>query len=98
MPLRWTAEDIRFDLVREVTDHPVVTIAIDTPAGRLRLMAVPEWTGDRVLLRRAHVQADAGLGPNSLGLAGLRHLARLVMEKAHVRELVIVGEIRTTGA
>ncbi|WP_187830075.1 hypothetical protein [Siccirubricoccus phaeus] len=98
MPVRWTIREIEVELVASETEHPIATLLVATPADRLRLMGVPEWIGRRITLRRAHIQADHGFGPNSLGPAGMRHLALLVMEVLDVDELVLVGEIRTTGA
>jgi hypothetical protein len=96
--MEWSADDISIDIVDHDTDHPIACVLIATPMGRLTLMGVPEWTGDRMLVRGVHIQSDGRLGPNRLGPAGVRRLAILVMESLHVRELVVVGEIRTTGA
>jgi hypothetical protein len=37
----WTQEDVRFEFVAEATDHPVLTVSIQTPVGDIALMAEP---------------------------------------------------------
>jgi hypothetical protein len=96
--MRWSAADIRIDLAYGETDHPIATLIIETPEGRLLVMGVPHWRDDRLEIGRVHVQAEWGFGPNSLGPRGIRALALLVMEKLDVRDLRLAGEIRTTGA
>lgn len=59
-------------------------------------MAEPEELGRTLVLRRFHMQAQAGA--NSLGPGNLRLLADLVMERMDYDELVVEGAFRTTGA
>jgi len=91
----WNAADVSFDMVDDLTSDPVVTIIVRTPDGRLRVMAEPEMAGCTLILRRVHVQ-DAW--PNAIGVANLKMLARVVMERMDVDGLVVEGAFRTTGA
>jgi hypothetical protein len=92
---RWTAEDISFDIVHDMTDHPVVTVRMLTPIGPLRFMAEPVMQGTTMLLKGLHVQ---DLSPNAVGIANLTLIARAVMERMDPNGLVIEGAVRSTGA
>ena len=49
--MSWTADDLTFDLVAEMTEHPVVTAHIETPVGLMSVMAEPEERGRTLVLR-----------------------------------------------
>ena len=91
----WDATQITFDLVDDMTTDPVVTVAITTPVGVLKLMAEPERVGRTLILHGLHMQ---DLVPNAIGVANLMVLADMAMERIDVDGLVIEGAIRTTGA
>jgi hypothetical protein len=74
----------------------VVTGDIETPAGRLRVMAELEERGRTLILHGLHVETD--LKVNSVGIPNLRALAQHGMDRIDYDELIIEGAIRTTGA
>jgi hypothetical protein len=37
--MRWQPGDIAFDIVAEDTDHPIATVAFETPAGEIKFIA-----------------------------------------------------------
>jgi hypothetical protein len=93
----WNRSDIAFTIVDDISDHPVLTVAVDTPDGRLWLMAEAEEVGRSLLLLRFHIQA-AAIPRLNLGLRKLRLLAELAMEAMDYDEIVIEGAVRTSGA
>jgi len=95
--LRWTPDRIGFRLIEDATDHPLVTIAADTPDGTLFLMAEPELLGRCLVLKGVHVHAER-IGVNGVGPGNLMRLAQVMMERMNVDELVVEGAVRTTGA
>ncbi len=93
----WTAADIRIELVTDITDDPVVTAEIVTPAGTLRAMAEPERNGRTLILHGYHMHGE-DIGPNEFGARQLRWLAQAAMEMFDVDEIRVEGEVRTSGA
>jgi hypothetical protein len=91
----WAVEDISFEIVSEMTDDPVVTVRIMTPAGQLTFTGEPEEQGDTLIVRRTHVQ-DASA--NAIGPANLMVVAQALMEGMGYDGLVVEGAVRTTGA
>jgi hypothetical protein len=92
---RWTTEEISFDIVYDLTGHPVVTTLVLTPVGPPRFMAEPVMQGATTLLKGLHVQA---LSRNAVGMANLTLIARVVMERMDLDGLVVDGAVRSTGA
>lgn len=78
-----------------MTDDPVITLIVDTPAGRMPFVAELVVTGQTLLLKGVHVQ---DLQPNVVGPANLRVIARALMERMEFDEIVVEGAVRTTGA
>jgi hypothetical protein len=74
----WTAADIDIILDDALTDDPVVTARILTPAGELQVMAEVSVDDGELLLRGLHMHG-VSLGRNSLGWSRLRQLARAVI-------------------
>jgi hypothetical protein len=93
----WTAADIEIILDDDLTDDPVVTARILTPAGELLVMAKVEVLGRELVLRGLHM-LGVTLVPNELGWPRLRQLADAVMEGMDVDAIVIEGAVRTSGA
>jgi hypothetical protein len=93
----WNSNDIRFQLADDDTDHPIVTLHIETPAGRLYAMAVVERLGRCIALLGLHVHGDR-TAVNQVGSGNLRRVARAFMEVFDVETLLVTGGIRTTGA
>jgi hypothetical protein len=93
--LRWSSRDILFEIVDDMTDDPVVTVRVGTPAGSLTFVAEPVVMGTTLLLRGTHVQD--GL-PNKVGAGNLVLIAQALMEGMGFDGLVVEGAIRTTGA
>ena len=90
----WTPDQISFEL-DELTDDPVVTIEISTPAGTIKFMAEAEEAGAVLILRGAHVQGEA---VGQIGVANLRAIVRIVVERLGYDAIEIEGAARTTGA
>jgi len=74
----WTAIDIAFEIVDDLSDDPVVTIRLSTPAGPLTVMAEPVVQGTTLLLNGVHVQDST---PNRIGAANLLVIAQVLMER-----------------
>ena len=89
----WTPDQISFEL-DELTDDPVVTIEITTPAGIIKFMAEAEDTGAVLVLRGAHIQGEAS---GLIGPGNLRLIARVVFERLGYDAIEIEGAARTTG-
>jgi hypothetical protein len=91
----WDAACLSFEVDADLTDHPVVTIVVQTPDGALRIMGDLELDGSTMTLLGVHVQ---GAQANAVGAGNLKLLARLVIERMELDELVVEGAARTTGA
>ncbi len=97
MNARWCKPDVAFTLVDDQTEDSVVTIEVRVPGGELLFMGEPEDIGRSLILRRTHVESR-GIGPNGVGPNNLRLIAEVVMETMDYDEILVEGEIRTTGA
>jgi hypothetical protein len=93
----WRRDQLWFELEDETTAHPVVTVVIQTPAGRLSVMAETLRQDRSLVLRGLHVQSE-GLRRNAIGSANLAFLVRVFMEVMGLDELVVTSGLRTTGA
>ena len=91
----WAGGDISFEMVDDMTDDPVVTLLVTTPAGMLMFVAEPEERGSTLVLKGVHVQATR---PNAIGTANLMVVARALMEGMDLDGLEVEGALRTTGA
>ena len=90
-------DDIEFDVIFDLVDHPVVAIEIWTRNGDLQIIAEVSEQGRRLVLAKTSVQSEH-LGPNSLGAAVLRRIAQRAMERLDYDEIVVEGSVRNTGA
>jgi hypothetical protein len=93
----WTAADIEIVLDDEFCAGSVVTARIQTPGGDLEVMGEIERFDRELVLAGVHIQGHK-LGPNQLGWARLRQIARAVAEIADVDIIVVKGAPRTSGA
>lgn len=93
----WSADDLLILIEDRLTDHPVVTATLVTPAGRLMVMAEITMADRWLVLRAAHLQGD-GIGANDLGFVRLRWLAQAVMEVMDADGVLVEGAARTSGA
>jgi hypothetical protein len=93
--MRWQPGDVTFDIIAEETDHPVVTVSFETPAGQIQAMAELKEEGRTLYLIGLHIQ---GAAANAVGVANLRILADAVMEKMDYDVIEVEGAVRTTGA
>ena len=93
----WTAADIQIVLDEELSAGAIVTARVETPDGELELMAEIERFDRELVLAGIHIQSR-NLGPNRLGWARLRQIARAVAEIADVDTIVVKGAPRTSGA
>jgi hypothetical protein len=73
-------------------------VAIDTPAGELRVMAVVEEAARIMTLKGVHMHGERAGAKNGVGPANLKLLAQIVMEGLDLDELIVEGALRTTGA
>ena len=76
-------------------DGSVVERLAITPAGDVRVIAEMTREGDELVLKGLHVD---GPGAGSLGLRGLRDLARVLGRQQGALRVKIYGGLRTTGA
>lgn len=72
-----------------------VTIAGEGPAGEILVLAEMTKEGDSLILRRADIQ---GPGLNSFGVAEMRAFIREFGRQQGVKNVIIEGAPRTTGA
>jgi hypothetical protein len=86
---------VGFDIVPALTDHPVVTIVVTTPAGPLSFMAQLSMRGETMVLDGLHVQDSRA---NAIGIGNLMVLAQAVMEGMDLDGIVVNGAPRSTGA
>jgi len=93
----WTAADIEMVLDEDLTDDPVLTAEIATPAGRLKAMADVSLDNRTLHLIGLHMHGD-DFGPSAFGAANFRRLANAVVEKLNCHEIVVEGATRTSGA
>ncbi len=93
----WRRDQIRFDLADDATDHPVTTLAVDTPAGRPIVMATGFQAGRSMTLLGVHTHGET-FGANAIGAANLAVIEQAFMELMDIDELLVTGGIRTTGA
>jgi hypothetical protein len=91
----WGIKDISFEIVNDMTDDPVVTLAVRTPSGVVIFVAEPTMRGAVLSLHGTHVQ---NASPNALGMANLMIIAQALMQRMGLDGLVVEGAIRTTGA
>ena len=68
----WKATDLSISLGENATDHPILTVNIETPAGQLKVMAEPESKEDKVVLHGRGIQ---GMAAYVVGWPNLRILA-----------------------
>lgn len=92
---RLAVSDVEFDIVDELTDHPVVTIKVQTPAGSLPLMAQLSMQGETLRVDGLHAQDSRA---NAIGVGNLMVVAQAIMEKMQLDRLVVKGASRSTGA
>ena len=89
------AADIAFEIVDDLSDDPVVTVRLSTPAGPLTFMAEPVIEGTLLILKAMHAQDSRA---NRIGAGNLLVIAQVLMERMDFDGLVIEGALRTTGA
>ena len=91
----WATEDVSFEMVDDMTDDPVITLLVTTPAGRLSFVAEAIMLGTVLRLRGVHVQDG---GRNAIGAANLMVIAQAMLEGMDLDGLEVEGALRTTGA
>lgn len=81
-----------------MTDHPIVTARITTPAGEMTVMAELEEAGRCLILRNFHIHCE-NVGPRQFGYTLLRGLVSGVMDTLEkYDEIIVLGAVRTSGA
>jgi hypothetical protein len=93
----WRRDQIRFDLEDATTQHPVATVSIETPVGRLSVIAEVARLAGTLMLLGLHVQSET-VDVNAIGPGNLRLIVHAFMELMDLDELVVTGGFRTTGA
>ncbi|KQT87130.1 hypothetical protein [Aurantimonas sp. Leaf443] len=89
------ADEIEILVDGSLSEDPIFTLTIRTPAGSLDVMTRVEISGRSLALFGLHIGGDPA---RTWGAAALAGLARAVMEKLDVDEILVVGAVRTTGA
>jgi hypothetical protein len=78
----WTEREFDFELLDDLSDGPVATLRISTPAGVLLVMAVPAEADNCLTVHGLHINGEGtDLGPGTLGIANLQVIARGFMER-----------------
>jgi hypothetical protein len=93
----WRKDQVSINFWDDMVDHPVVTARVDTPAGELRVMAVPSQVGRTMLLTSLHMHGEL-TSANQVGAANLIVVVQVLMEMMDVDELFVTAGLRTTGA
>lgn len=93
----WTAADIEIVIDDDLTEDPVLTAEIDTPAGRLKAMAAVTIEDGVLILDGLHMHGE-DIGPGEFGMVSLRRLADAVLEALECHEIVVKGAVRRSGA
>ena len=92
----WSPDDIAsVEIVDDYSEGDVVTIRVHTPAGVIEIMGSIEFSGPILIASEVHIQ---GLTPNALGMANLRVIAEVILERIDCDEARIEGAARTTGS
>jgi hypothetical protein len=91
----WTVADVSV-VFNDLTDDPIVTADIFTPAGVLQVMAEVTQSGRTLEFNECHMQGAKGA--NRFGVKQLLVTLRLLLEILDVDEIVARGAVRTTGA
>lgn len=68
---------------------------LDSPKGEIRVISSISKQGDTLILEGLHVE---GPGANAVGKTGVRQFARDIGRTFGVKEVIIHGGQRTTGA
>jgi hypothetical protein len=92
----WSASDVRFELIDDLSGDPVVTIEIATPQGTILIMGEPRISGRTMIAASVHMHG-VDVGANAIGAAVLRVVADAFLREMDLDELVIEGALRTTG-
>jgi hypothetical protein len=92
----WRVEDVSFRLSEDESDHPVVTMVIDTPVGNVFVMAEPIQVGQAMTLQGLHVHGET-TAANDIGAANLRLVIAAFMEEYDLETLVVAGGLRSNG-
>jgi hypothetical protein len=93
----WGTEGVSFVLLDDQTSDPVATVEITVAGGKLLAMAEPLAVGQALILRGLHIHGE-GIGSSEVGLANLKTLAGVVLERMDLDEFVVEGADRTNGA
>jgi hypothetical protein len=95
--MAWLPEDVTdVELQPDASAGDILTIRVETPAGWVDIMGDIDITGRCLMVYRAHVQSENGA--NRVGVANLRVIAKVVLERMDCDEARIEGADRTTGA
>ncbi|MCW4115130.1 hypothetical protein NPA31_009190 [Aurantimonas sp. MSK8Z-1] len=90
-----TPDDILVVIDEDLSDDPIFTAEIRTPAGTISVMGRFVVSGRSLEVADMHIGGDPSL---DWGWGRLRHIARLIAEKLDVDEIIVAGAVRTTGA
>ena len=94
--MRWQPDELDWlGIENDGSEGDVITIRVGTPAGIVSVMGEVAIEGRPLVLRDVHI---GGAGPNSVGIANLRAIAEIVLERIDCDEARVEGVARTTGA
>lgn len=88
-------DDIEIVVDGDLADDPVYALIIVTPIESLQVLGSFEIGARRIVVQGLHVGGDPSL---PWGWSRLRQIARLLLEKMDVDDLIVHGAVRTTGA
>lgn len=93
----WSADDIRFTLLDDLSVGPVATVEIGTPNGILLVMGEPRAEARSLIVSGVHMHGT-GIGPNGVGPRNLRVIVDALLREMDYDDVVLEGAVRTSGA
>ena len=94
--MRWRPDELDWlGIENDGSAGDVITIRVGTPAGIVAIMGEVAIEDRTLVLRGVHIE---GARPNSVGIANLRTIAAIVLERIDCDEARVEGAARTTGA
>jgi hypothetical protein len=99
--LMWRRSEIGFVLDAKLSEGPVATMRITTPAGDLLVMGEPEQdiSGAVLRVKGVHTNGRSGtpLAANSIGLTNLQVIGQAFLTEFGYEQLILEGAVRTSG-
>ena len=95
MIMPWRPSQLSLELATDASEGDIITARVGTPIGEILLMAEVDFEDTTLVLRAANIE---GATANAVGIANLRAIVQLLLERMNCDEARIEGSDRTTGA